>query len=192
MAVATDLSLVNEFRNALEKARCRFFWRRRGNVGSTPQGHSSVGDRLGDPNRSFVAGADIGRPRSKADDQVFSRDAQRFMVVRQVRRSISCHRGGAKPARRTDRAETRVSAAEIASPRSRTLGQPPDKRPHRLRSLAACLRNGHIGGKGYPEALRLLAQAIERDPRYGPCTGLGRLLPFSALRGRLERRSGGG
>jgi adenylate cyclase len=41
--------------------------------------------------------------------------------------------------------------------------------------------------KQIPEALRLLQQAIERDPGFGPRTRPGRCLPLSLFRRRLER-----
>src|SRR5712692_7228836 len=60
-----------------------------------------------DPNRSFVAGADVGRPRSKTVDQGFSRDAQRFKGRTPIALVNILHRGGAKCARPTGRAQTR-------------------------------------------------------------------------------------
>ena len=60
--------------------------------------------------------------------------------------------------------EPALQAAETA----RSAGRPTD-RSHRLRPLSARLCDVLVVGKQQiPEALRLLEQAIARDPRYGP------------------------
>ena len=59
--------------------------------------------------------------------------------------------------------------AGIAGRRDRPFGQPPDQRSHRLRSLSArAMRWSWSSARQIPEALRLMEQAIARDPRYGP------------------------
>jgi hypothetical protein len=132
-----------------------------------------------DPNRSFVAGADIGRPRSKADDQVFSRDAQRFKVVRQSRWSIYCT--GEEPSVPVQPVERNLAASPPptlqAAETARSANRPTnDLTAYDLYLGAYAMVISAV--KDIPEALRLLAQAIERDPRYGPALAWGAFCYF--------------
>jgi hypothetical protein len=105
-------------------------WGMKGVPGTNPECPSCADSRRSrdcngtaglDPNRSFVAGADVGRPRSKAAVRSFHEtlNASRSYASRAGRYTATGRSQACPP---TGRAETRrVSAADIASRRSRTL-----------------------------------------------------------------------
>ena len=83
----------------------------------------------------------------------------------------------AGPGRNQRRRHHRAGACKL--PRS-TISEPPDRRSDRLRPLSARLRDVFSSGTQTPEALRLMEQAIARDPTLRARTCLGRHLLFSA------------
>jgi hypothetical protein len=89
-----------------------------------------------------------GRDR-KRSIRVFHETLNASKVVRQSRWSIYCTgEEPSVPVQPVERKLAAIFAADIAGGRNRTLGQPPDKRPHRLGPPPARLRNGQVGGKG--------------------------------------------